>query len=174
MNLLISVFGVLSISFLWFPSLAYGDDIYWKSGNVWKNVKVLEYKDGKIKVKRAEDTQWWKAFDRIVFKEIEGKEIVSESAATLEGKSVDLSKKEQEIEGRETQPATQPAVQQIPGQKKASGTAQVEKKEETVYVTNTGKKYHRGNCRHLLKSKILISKKEAIADGYTPCSVCKP
>ncbi|MCK4326690.1 hypothetical protein KAW55_08050 [bacterium] len=76
MNLLISVFGVLSISFLWFPSLAYGDDIYWKSGNVWKNVKVLEYKDGKIKVKRAEDTQWWKAFDRIVFKEIEGEETV--------------------------------------------------------------------------------------------------
>lgn len=44
----------------------------------------------------------------------------------------------------------------------------------TVYITKTGSKYHRGNCRYLRKSKIPISLEEAKRRGYTPCSVCKP
>jgi len=46
--------------------------------------------------------------------------------------------------------------------------------ETTVYITNTGKKYHRDGCRYLKKSKIAISLTDAKADGYTPCSVCNP
>ncbi len=45
---------------------------------------------------------------------------------------------------------------------------------DTVYVTEAGKKYHRSSCHHLNKSCISISRKDAIARGYTPCSVCKP
>ncbi|MCD7863720.1 MAG: DUF5011 domain-containing protein [Lachnospiraceae bacterium] len=45
---------------------------------------------------------------------------------------------------------------------------------ETVYITNTGSKYHRGSCRYLKKSKIAISKADAIAQGYDACSVCNP
>jgi len=44
----------------------------------------------------------------------------------------------------------------------------------TVYITKTGKKYHRGSCSYLRRSKIPISLKEACARGYTPCSRCKP
>ena len=44
----------------------------------------------------------------------------------------------------------------------------------TVYITNTGEKYHRSGCRYLSKSKISISLSKAKAEGYTPCSVCKP
>ena len=44
----------------------------------------------------------------------------------------------------------------------------------TVYITNTGAKYHRDGCRYLSKSKIPISKSDAIAQGYTACSVCDP
>lgn len=51
---------------------------------------------------------------------------------------------------------------------------QEKKKEVTVYITKTGKKYHRGNCRYLKKSKIKISLKDACKRGYTPCKVCKP
>jgi len=47
-------------------------------------------------------------------------------------------------------------------------------KDVTVYITRTGKKYHRGSCRYLRKSMIPIKKKDAIGRGYTPCSVCKP
>lgn len=46
--------------------------------------------------------------------------------------------------------------------------------ERIVYITNTGTKYHRAGCRYLSKSMIPISLSDAIARGYTPCSVCKP
>jgi biopolymer transport protein ExbD len=44
----------------------------------------------------------------------------------------------------------------------------------TVYVTETGSKYHLGSCRHLRKSKIKTTLQQAKADGYTACKVCKP
>jgi hypothetical protein len=56
-----------------------------------------------------------------------------------------------------------------PAQQKQTPT-----KEQIVYITDTGKKYHTATCRSLAKSKIPISLKDAKAQGYTPCSVCKP
>jgi len=44
---------------------------------------------------------------------------------------------------------------------------------ETVYVTKTGTKYHRADCRHLSKSKIPISLEDA-KKRYSPCKDCKP
>ena len=44
----------------------------------------------------------------------------------------------------------------------------------TVYITNTGAKYHKDGCQYLSQSKIAISLAEACKQGYTPCSVCKP
>ncbi|MBV9925668.1 MAG: hypothetical protein JOZ96_11675 [Acidobacteria bacterium] len=44
----------------------------------------------------------------------------------------------------------------------------------TVFVTDTGERYHRGDCRYLSRSKHAISLKEAKRQGYTPCKVCKP
>jgi len=44
----------------------------------------------------------------------------------------------------------------------------------TVYITKTGKKYHRGSCSYLRRSKIRISLKDACARGYTSCSRCSP
>lgn len=46
-------------------------------------------------------------------------------------------------------------------------------KDETVYVTKSGKKYHREGCRYLSKSKIPMPLSEA-AKRYSPCSVCQP
>jgi len=46
--------------------------------------------------------------------------------------------------------------------------------KEEVYITKTGSKYHRGNCRHLKSSKIPISLEKAKSDGYEPCKTCKP
>lgn len=43
----------------------------------------------------------------------------------------------------------------------------------SVYITRTGKKYHRAGCRYLSKSKISIPLQEA-KQWYTPCSVCNP
>lgn len=46
--------------------------------------------------------------------------------------------------------------------------------EYTVYITNTGEKYHASGCQYLRKSKIAISESKAIAQGYTPSSRCNP
>lgn len=43
-----------------------------------------------------------------------------------------------------------------------------------VYITKSGKKYHRENCQHLSKSSIPIKLQDAKARGYTPCSRCNP
>ena len=60
-------------------------------------------------------------------------------------------------------PAPSPAPQQ-----------QQQTKEQTVYITRTGKKYHRATCRYLSRSKIATSLRDAKANGYTACSVCRP
>ena len=43
---------------------------------------------------------------------------------------------------------------------------------QTVYITKTGKKYHQDGCSSLSKSKIAISKEDAVDKGYEPCSKC--
>jgi len=49
-----------------------------------------------------------------------------------------------------------------------------EPQETTVYVTNSGEKYHKGTCQYLSKSKIKTTKAKAQKSGYTACKVCKP
>lgn len=46
--------------------------------------------------------------------------------------------------------------------------------ETTVYITNTGEKYHMSGCQYLRKSKIAIGLGNAQAQGYTACSKCNP
>jgi micrococcal nuclease len=46
--------------------------------------------------------------------------------------------------------------------------------DTTVYVTSTGKKYHRDGCNSLRRSRIAIPLADAARSGYEPCSVCKP
>ena len=43
----------------------------------------------------------------------------------------------------------------------------------TVYITNTGSKYHRSSCRHL-HSRHAVDLGEARWEGYEPCKVCRP
>lgn len=43
----------------------------------------------------------------------------------------------------------------------------------TVYITETGTKYHRAGCRYLQNSCIPISR-SALNQKYTPCGVCRP
>lgn len=44
----------------------------------------------------------------------------------------------------------------------------------TVYVTNTGSKYHLSGCRYLKQSAIPMSLEDAKRQGFDSCSVCKP
>ncbi|MCM1363831.1 MAG: hypothetical protein NC122_06010 [Faecalibacterium sp.] len=44
----------------------------------------------------------------------------------------------------------------------------------TVYITASGKKYHRDGCSYLSSSKTAISISDAKSKGYSACSRCKP
>lgn len=44
----------------------------------------------------------------------------------------------------------------------------------TVWITPTGKKYHRENCRTIRDKKQEISLEEAEQRKYEPCKVCDP
>lgn len=46
--------------------------------------------------------------------------------------------------------------------------------DDTVYVTNSGKRYHQEDCRFLSRSKILVTLEDALYSGYEPCTVCNP
>jgi phosphatidylserine/phosphatidylglycerophosphate/cardiolipin synthase-like enzyme len=64
-----------------------------------------------------------------------------------------------------------------PSQAGPAGSVQTKssaRPNDTVYVTKTGKKYHRAGCSSLSKSCIPMTKSEAEVKGYTPCSKCKP
>lgn len=57
----------------------------------------------------------------------------------------------------------------------SSGTstpAATEPQSVTVYITNTGSKYHRSGCQYLRKSCIKTTLASAQARGYTACSKC--
>lgn len=81
-----------------------------------------------------------------------------------------------------TKPADQPVSLDDVFEKPAGGSQKApqvqskptDQKELTVYITRTGKKYHRAGCRYLSKSQIPISLKDAVNRGYGPCSVCNP
>ena len=45
---------------------------------------------------------------------------------------------------------------------------------QTVYITKTGKKYHVESCRYLSQSSYSINLSDAIARGYSACSICNP
>ena len=53
-------------------------------------------------------------------------------------------------------------------------SSQSEPQSITVYITETGEKYHQIGCQYLKKSKIAIDLEKAKSQGYTPCSRCNP
>lgn len=68
------------------------------------------------------------------------------------------------------------AQQEAEAQARAQAQSQAQESptEDTVYITDTGEKYHRAGCQYLRKSCHPISRSKAIAQGYTPCKKCKP
>ena len=51
-------------------------------------------------------------------------------------------------------------------------TTAADKKDCTVYITRTGARYHKASCSSLRRSKMAMSRSEAISGGYTPCRRC--
>ncbi|MDR0623609.1 MAG: hypothetical protein LBG10_04190, partial [Treponema sp.] len=52
--------------------------------------------------------------------------------------------------------------------------SQTAEEDIAVYVTNSGNRYHRDNCRSLRRSRIAVTLEDAVKSGYGPCSICNP
>lgn len=65
----------------------------------------------------------------------------------------------------------QPSMNRVEPSVESQATGEVS--EEQVYVTRTGKKYHREGCLSVRRSKIAISLTEA-KERYGPCGRCNP
>lgn len=70
-------------------------------------------------------------------------------------------------------PTTAPATT-APATTAPTTTAAPAPQGNVVYITKTGKRYHRGTCSSLSNSKIESTVELAIARGLTPCKTCKP
>lgn len=70
---------------------------------------------------------------------------------------------------QEPEPDPEPAPEPAPEPEPNPGPSAV-----TVYITDTGSKYHRSGCRYLKDSQHEISLSSAKSKGYEPCKVCKP
>ena len=68
-------------------------------------------------------------------------------------------------------PSSEPTAQ--PGAKPA-GQPRSANDDATVYVTPSGKKYHRQDCRFVGAGATAMTVREARSRGYTPCARCKP
>jgi hypothetical protein len=73
----------------------------------------------------------------------------------------------------EAAPPATSAAQAIPVSSATSAPQAAPAPDPTVYVTNSGKKYHSAGCRYLAKSAIPMKLSEA-KKQYAPCSVCSP
>ena len=79
------------------------------------------------------------------------------------------------VDKKQTEPSSKPKEPKKETKKEsAAPPVASDSGSDTVYITNSGKKYHRDGCRYLNKSKIPINRGDAIAQGYDPCSVCRP
>lgn len=78
------------------------------------------------------------------------------------------------IEKIDKEAAEKAAAEEKAKQEAVASQVESEEQEITVYITNTGNKYHSSGCRTLKKSKIETTLKRAIASGYEPCGICHP
>ena len=76
-------------------------------------------------------------------------------------------------DSKNTGAVAKPIAKPLPKPQAKTPVSASDKKNETVYVTSTGKKYHREGCQFLKKSKIPMSLKKA-KGSYEPCSKCNP
>lgn len=67
-----------------------------------------------------------------------------------------------------------PSPDNEPPQRVTAPTAPASTASATVYITRSGGKYHLAGCRFLRQSAVPIQLRDAIAQGFEPCSSCKP
>jgi competence protein ComEC len=98
---------------------------------------------------------------------------------TSDGKTITIDKKASSIKEQappvaSTTTPSKPSTTSKAAAVVVPSTGTTNNQSVTVYITNTGKKYHSDGCQYLSKSKIAITLKDAKSEGYTACSKCHP
>ena len=96
-----------------------------------------------------------------------------EDAASLSGGVAPVAVQQEQVDS--VSPETSEEAVVLPPQDAempAEETVPSPGQEQIVYVTQTGKKYHRAGCNHLKKSQIPLSLSDAQAQGYIACGTC--
>lgn len=97
------------------------------------------------------------------------KEDLETQTSTLEQEKTTLS---DQLEQLKNKLANQKTTSNSTSSTSQTSTSTQNTNSAIVYVTETGKKYHKSGCSYLKKSKIQINLSDAKAQGYTPCSKC--
>lgn len=97
---------------------------------------------------------------------------IAELEASVEELTAQVAERDSQIAALEEQ--VRAAEAELSGFLSDSGgsTSSSDTQSMTVYVTNTGRKYHQDGCQYLRQSKNAIALDDAKALGYTACSRC--
>jgi len=111
--------------------------------------------------------------------------VSSEMPATIPESNI--TPQTSEVHSLEIEQADSAKEQSLPTDNKTSATdsgvvanspektvQETETQKVTVYITESGEKYHRDGCQYLQKSKTQISLDDAKNRGYIPCKKCNP
>ena len=102
---------------------------------------------------------------------------VEENKSELENKIKELDEKwneKQNLNNKISELQNTISAVSVSSQSTSSPTPTNSTQGYTVYITYTGKKYHKSSCSYLNQSKTAININSAKSQGYTPCSRCKP
>lgn len=83
-----------------------------------------------------------------------------------------LEEGKSQAEETKAEPSTRIEQETSSSSNQTSSTS--EQQTITVYITDTGSKYHRSGCRYLWNSSNAVTLSNAKSWGYAPCSVCDP
>lgn len=156
--ILVFAFSIILTSFMFTGSDSDSDTAQAKKEETTQEKQVEEKAEQETDEQQAESTE------EESNTATEEEQTVTEQAENTESEAVEEPVEEPV---QEEQPAEQVAEQQD------SNTAVESNTDVTVYITNTGSKYHTATCRTLKDSKIPISLSDAIG-SYEPCGICHP
>ena len=164
--ILVFAFSIILTSFMFTGSDSDSDTAQAKKEETTQEKQVEEKTEQETEEQQAESSEEESNTDT------EEEQTVTEQAESTEPEVVEEpAQEEQTAEQVTEQPAT--TQEEQVAEQQDSNTAVESNTDVTVYITNTGSKYHTGTCRTLKNSKIHISLSDAIG-SYEPCGICQP
>lgn len=101
---------------------------------------------------------------------------VSNLEHQVDAQTVEIASLEAALEAAQSKPSSSGSSGSVSSgtSSGSSGTTSstIDTQSVTVYITNTGSKYHKNGCQYLRESKNAVTLTQAKSWGYTACSRC--